>query len=101
MMPSEVPLIDVSSYLVEDASQEARASVIDQVKRACEDFGFLQVKGHGVPVATQRGMLDSCKTLFALPQQKKDDLSLKNNPARRQVSHHVSKAAWSDSKQRL
>ena len=80
-----IPLIDISGYLESSSSNEAKQKVIDEVKSACSTYGFLQVKGHGVPVETQRDMLQCCKTLFDLPQEQKDALSLKNNAARRQV----------------
>jgi isopenicillin N synthase-like dioxygenase len=84
-----IPLIDLSPYLDSKSSQAAKAKVIDEVKSACSTYGFLQVKRHGVPVQVQRGMLQSCKTLFDLPQAQKDALSLKNNPQRRQVQRRT------------
>ncbi|KAK0364339.1 hypothetical protein LTR91_002841 [Friedmanniomyces endolithicus] len=79
----EIPTIDLSSYIRPDATPEERAGVIEDVRSACSRYGFLQVKGHGVPLATQREVLESCRRLFDLPQGVKDSLSLKNNPARR------------------
>ncbi|KAK4548638.1 hypothetical protein LTR36_009549 [Oleoguttula mirabilis] len=78
-----VPTIDVSPYLQGDISPDRRAETVERVKAVCFEYGFLQVTGHGIPIATQRQMLACCKTLFDLPQQRKDTLSLKNNPARR------------------
>ena len=78
-----IPTIDISSYLDPQASEEARQGVIQQVKDACSTYGFLQVKGHGVPVETQRSMLRCCKILFDLPDDEKEKLSLKNLASRR------------------
>lgn len=78
-----IPSIDLSPYLQADSSPKSKAEVVDQVKEACVEYGFLQVTGHGIPLATQQRMLESCKTLFDLPQEQKDALSLKNNSARR------------------
>jgi isopenicillin N synthase-like dioxygenase len=78
-----IPDIDISPYLDSASSEEARQEVIHQVKSACSTYGFLQVKGHGVPIDTQRRMLQCCKVLFDLPTEQKQALSLKNNAARR------------------
>ncbi len=79
----DVPLIDLEPYLDTNATKDVKLSIIDQVRRACTDYGFIQIKGHGVPVETQRGMLECCKVLFDLPQEEKDALSLKKNAQRR------------------
>ncbi|TKA62996.1 hypothetical protein B0A55_12072 [Friedmanniomyces simplex] len=79
----EIPTIDLSTCMRPDATPEEKAGVVEEVRSACSRYGFLQVKGHGVPLATQREILESCRRLFDLPQDEKDRLSLKNNPARR------------------
>ena len=78
-----IPTIDISPYLNPDSDEEAKQTVIEEVKTACSTYGFLQVKGHGVPIESQRAMLRCCKLLFDLPMEEKEALSLKNNPARR------------------
>ena len=78
-----IPAIDISPYLDPTSNAETKANVIEEVRSACSKYGFLQVKGHGVPVETQRNMLQCCKLLFDLPLEQKESLSLKNNPARR------------------
>ena len=79
----EIPTIDVSPYLRPHQDAIDREKVIAEVKQACSQYGFLQIKGHGVPLVTQQAMLQSCRSLFDLPQDEKDAISLKNNPARR------------------
>ncbi|KAK5135421.1 hypothetical protein LTR08_005209 [Meristemomyces frigidus] len=84
MTPSlAVPTIDLGSYLRPNASAEGKAKVIEQVRAACSEYGFFQVIGHGVAVSTQCQMLECCQTLFRLPQEQKEELSLKNSVARR------------------
>ena len=79
----KIPTIDISPYLDTNSNAKVKARVIAEVKSACSYYGFLQVKGHGVPIETQLKLLESCKTLFDLSPEQKDALSLKNNPARR------------------
>lgn len=84
MSPSqEIPTIDISAYLDPSSSSEAKAKVIEQVKEACSDYGFLQISGHGVSLEAQKQVLQSCKAFFDLPIEQKEALSLKNSP-----SHH-------------
>lgn len=78
-----IPTIDISAYIDPGASADARAKLIDEVKTACSQYGFIQIKGHGVPVKLQQKIIDCSKTLFDLPQAQKDALSLKNSVSRR------------------
>ncbi|EMD00770.1 hypothetical protein BAUCODRAFT_29134 [Baudoinia panamericana UAMH 10762] len=78
-----VPIIDIAAYIQPTASAADKTKVIQAVKEACSQYGFLQVKGHGVPLEAQQSVLQCCKTLFDLPQDQKDALSLKTSPARR------------------
>ena len=81
-----IPSIDLSPHLDPNSSFEEKLKVIEEVKAACSTYGFLQIKGHGVPLEAQNKMLESCKQLFDLPRDEKNALSLKNNPARRLVT---------------
>ena len=47
MSHRSVPVIDIAPFLA--GFSEGRARVATQVGRACEEIGFLIVKGHGVP----------------------------------------------------
>lgn len=78
----EIPNIDISPYLDHSASTEAKQKVVDEVKTACSQCGFLQIVGHGVPLESQRQILKCCKTLFDFPVEEKEKLSLKNSPSR-------------------
>ncbi len=89
MADHAIPLVDISPHLSENTTADAKASVIDEVKSACSTYGFLQIQGHGVPLEAQQDMLQCCKTLFDLPQEQKDALSLKNSRARRHVNATV------------
>ncbi|KXL41871.1 MAG: hypothetical protein FE78DRAFT_94311 [Acidomyces sp. 'richmondensis'] len=80
---ADVPIVDIGPYSHPDSSPTTKRHVIDEVRKACAEFGFIQIKGHGVPVGVQQRILDSCKALFDLTQDQKDALSLKNNVARR------------------
>lgn len=78
----EIPIIDIGPYLDSSASAAAKQKVVEDVRSACSQFGFLQIIGHGVPLDAQRQVLECCKTLFDLPLEKKEKMSLKNSPSR-------------------
>lgn len=78
----QLPLIDLSGY-INPTSEKDKEKVIAQVRDACEQYGFFQVKGHGVPLSLQNALLDSLDKLFSMPKEEKLKLSYLNNPSRR------------------
>lgn len=78
----KLPLIDLSGY-INPKSPEDKERVINEVKDACTEFGFFQLKGHGIPMSLQKGLLKSIDTLFALPDEEKMALSYLKNQSRR------------------
>ena len=64
--PSErlggVPVIDISA---------ARESVVEEIAAACRDWGFFQVRGHGVPQEVMTGTLEAAQAFFARPREAK------------------------------
>jgi isopenicillin N synthase-like dioxygenase len=79
----QIPTIDIKAYLDANSPADARSKVIDEVKSACSQYGFIQIKGHGVPIELQHKIIGCCKSLFDLPDGQKEALSLKNNVSRR------------------
>lgn len=84
MSPADValPIIDLSGYLA-PKSQEDKQRVIDQVRDAARQYGFFQVKGHGIPLSLQRDLLRCMDNVFSLPMEEKLGLSFLDNPCRR------------------
>ncbi|KKP04697.1 citrinin biosynthesis oxygenase CtnA [Trichoderma harzianum] len=77
-----LPIIDLSGYL-SPKSPDDRQNVIEQIRDACRDFGFFQLKGHGIPISLQKELLKSLGTLFSMPKEEKMKLSYLENPCRR------------------
>jgi isopenicillin N synthase-like dioxygenase len=73
---------EVSGYLNPKAPGD-QERVIAEVRKACAEFGFFQVSGHGISLELQKGLLNGIDTLFQLPQEAKIDLSYLKNPCRR------------------
>lgn len=79
---SQLPTIDLSGYIA-PKSPEDKEKVIAQVRDACRDYGFFQVKGHGVSLSLQQELLKSLGRLFSMPKEEKLKLSYLENPCRR------------------
>ena len=77
-----LPTIDLSGY-ISPKSSEDKAQVIAQVREACEQHGFFQLKGHGVPLSAQQGLFRGIDKLFNMPKEEKMKLSFLNNVCRR------------------
>jgi isopenicillin N synthase-like dioxygenase len=60
---ADVPVIDIAPFAAPDG--EARRTVIDAVKRACENVGFFVIVGHGVADGTIRTAFARSRAFFA------------------------------------
>ena len=77
-----LPLVDLSGYINPKAPGD-QERVVAEVRDACAQYGFFQTTGHGIPIATQKGLLESINTLFDMPKEEKHKLSFLENPCRR------------------
>ncbi|KAF1336419.1 2og-fe alamin adenosyltransferase, partial [Globisporangium splendens] len=59
-----VPVIDIHAFLDENATQEARDAVAEQVGHACREIGFLVVTNHGVAEVTIKDAFQAAKEYF-------------------------------------
>ncbi|KAK7537202.1 uncharacterized protein J3D65DRAFT_624737 [Phyllosticta citribraziliensis] len=69
----QIPVVDISAYLQNPSSSEAR-HVVDSVRVACTTSGFFQLKGHGIPADLVKALFQGAKALFALPLEEKKAL---------------------------
>ena len=65
---SRVPLVDLSGAF---EPGPRRDEVVDAIRRACEDVGFLVITGHGVSDALVQRVDAASRRLFALPLDEK------------------------------
>ncbi|KAH7296916.1 hypothetical protein KP509_26G044800 [Ceratopteris richardii] len=63
----QIPVIDLALL----HSPVERSVVIDQIRGACEDWGFFHVVNHGVPKDVIDGMWKAYDTLFQAPAEQR------------------------------
>ena len=69
--PTAIPTVDISPFLDENASPEAKQQVVDAMRDACTTFGFFYLVGHGIPEEDRRMILNCAKLYFSLPKEDK------------------------------
>ncbi|KAI8562402.1 hypothetical protein RHMOL_Rhmol03G0034500 [Rhododendron molle] len=66
-----LPVIDISSL----HNPSHRPRVIEEIRVACEDFGFFQVINHGIPSTYANDAIDAATEFFNLPIEEKMHLA--------------------------
>ncbi|KAE8153019.1 hypothetical protein BDV25DRAFT_169567 [Aspergillus avenaceus] len=67
--PSAPPILDFSSFYGGDS--EAKAKLVEEVRKCCHYNGFFQITGHRVPLDLQHRVMDCSKRFFDLPLEEK------------------------------
>lgn len=77
-----IPTVDVSSFLADPTSPEAK-TVVDQIRHACETSGFFQMVNHGLSPELQDAVFSAAEKFFHLPMSEKAALNAKKNKGHR------------------
>lgn len=72
--PFRVPTIDIGPYIRDPSSKKA-TTITNDIREACENIGFFQLVGHGIPRTLQDAAFKGSESLFALPLDEKKKLS--------------------------
>ena len=75
-------MIDLGGYLARSAAKD-KERVVTQVRNAARDYGFFQIRGHGIPLSVQQDLLRCMDNIFGLPTEEKLKMSFLENPCRR------------------
>ena len=79
-LANNVPVIDVSALIADPVSSRA-VNAIDAIARACEEWGFFQVTGHGIPAQRIERVWSAVRAFFAQPVNEKEKiLRTRDNP---------------------
>ncbi|OQE38428.1 hypothetical protein PENCOP_c008G08252 [Penicillium coprophilum] len=68
MNPNEPPIIDFAPFYTNDPKD-----LVDQIKQACEQFGFFQLINHPIPTELQTAVLKHSSEFFNLPLETKEE----------------------------
>lgn len=66
-----VPIIDLSSFIAENATREDKLKVAEQINKAALEVGFLTIVGHQIPLEVIDNAWKSTKEFFDLPLDEK------------------------------
>ena len=77
-----LPMIDLSGYINPKNPQD-REQVIAEVRDASQRYGFFQVRGHGIPLKEQQGLVEGLRNFFSQPRAVKNEFSFLKDPGRR------------------
>ncbi|KAM1002372.1 hypothetical protein ACFX2C_002815 [Malus domestica] len=72
-----IPTVDFS-LLTTSASPEQRSKAINDLGKACQDWGFFMVINHGVPESLMQAILDGCEGFFDLTEEEKQEFEGKH-----------------------
>ncbi|KAJ3195250.1 hypothetical protein HK101_000712 [Irineochytrium annulatum] len=81
-MTASLPIIDVSPFVAEmegraDAdTARAKAAVAVEIDKACREYGFFYLKGHGIPMELYESVKTKSRDFFQLPQEEKEKISI-------------------------
>jgi isopenicillin N synthase-like dioxygenase len=73
---TSIPVIDLSW----SSSPDSRQALLDQLRYAVTEVGFLYVSNHGVPDHVIQQLVDALPALFDLPDRVKSQIALSNSP---------------------
>ncbi|GAB2225253.1 hypothetical protein Droror1_Dr00006044 [Drosera rotundifolia] len=71
-----IPVIDFSLLVSDDPDQ--RSKTIQDLHKACQEWGFFMVVNHGVPEALTESMINKCREFFDLTVEEKQEFQGKH-----------------------
>lgn len=69
-----LPIIDISAFLDQNATQEARQTTAKAINAACVNYGFFYLTGHGIPTSKLDEIIALARSFFALPLEEKNKI---------------------------
>lgn len=89
MTINEIPLVNIGPFLDPSSTEAERNAVIEQVRDACQVYGFFQLEGHGIPQELQFKMLDCARVFFDLPLEEKKKVGMEHAMGRSNRGYEV------------
>jgi isopenicillin N synthase-like dioxygenase len=76
---TSLPDLDMSAFLAAPGST-AGARFVAGLRDACHGPGFCYLSGHGVPAATDDGVMRAARAFFSLPEAERRELAIARSP---------------------
>ncbi|KAJ6031416.1 hypothetical protein N7540_002148 [Penicillium herquei] len=73
-----IPLINVSPFTIQGASEAEKERVVAEVRDACRKYGFFQIVGHGIASELQTKVLECAQTFFSLSLEEKQKVGMEH-----------------------
>lgn len=70
-MSTIVPIINIAPFIDPNSSKEEKIQVVQEIKRACSEIGFLLIIGHGIELDIINNAWKSTHDFFDLPLEDK------------------------------
>ncbi|KAK3039332.1 LOW QUALITY PROTEIN: hypothetical protein RJ639_028732 [Escallonia herrerae] len=70
MAISSIPTVDFSSFLKEDGDEEGKQRMIEEVGKACLEYGFFQLVNHGVQLDLMNRTIELSKNVYGVPNKR-------------------------------
>ncbi|GMI83761.1 Germination Insensitive to ABA Mutant 2, Gain-of-function in ABA-modulated Seed germination 2 [Hibiscus trionum] len=71
-----IPTVDFS--LLTSGNPDERSKAIQQLGKACQDWGFFMVTNHGVPESLMKAIIEACRGFFDLTEEEKREFQGKH-----------------------
>lgn len=81
MKAQELPVIDFGAF--PSGREEDRCNIANQIKQACEDWGFFYLRNYGIPKTLVDRLFESSHAFFDLPLKDKEMLAWKSASSNR------------------
>ena len=75
MNSASIPIVDVASFRTSASDSERIGAALD---RACSEFGFFYVTGHGIDPALSARLMTLVREFFALPVERKMSIAMEH-----------------------
>ena len=67
----EIPVIDMGGMMAMEMEKTRRVAVVEEVRKACQEWGFFQIVNHGFSTDMLARVERECGRLFSLPLEEK------------------------------
>ncbi|KAF2261945.1 Clavaminate synthase-like protein [Lojkania enalia] len=74
LVVKSLPIIDISAFLNPSSTFQARQDIAATIDRACADYGFFYLTGHGIPTSRLDEIISLARQFFSLPLSEKNKI---------------------------